>query len=159
MNNSTNSTIVFSMGLPAAGKSTWISANLSETHTIIDPDAVKETHPDYDPKNPQALHAWSKEITDRMFLDALTAGSGLFVVDGTGTNSEKMIRRMKQARAAGFAVELVYVACSLETSLKRNAARARVVPPAILIEKAADISTSFEVVSPYADNVRVIEND
>ena len=56
-------------------------------------------------------------------------------------------------------VELFYVKCTLATSLKRNAARTRVVPEHILREKALDISTSFDIVAPFADNVNVINND
>lgn len=157
--NNTPATVVFSMGLPAAGKSTWISENLADTHTIIDPDAVKESHADYDPKNPHALHAWSQEIVEGLWADALVTGAGLWVVDGTGTNAEKMVRRINEARAAGYRVELVYVTCSLETSLRRNAARPRVVPPAVVKAKALDIATSFDLVSPHADAVTVVDNN
>ena len=152
-------TVVFSMGLPAAGKSSWIAANLEETHTIIDPDAIKETHADYDPSNPHALHAWSQEIVEGLWADALAAGAGQWVVDGTGTNAEKMVRRISEARAAGYRVELVYVTCTLETSLRRNAARPRVVPPAVVKAKALDISTSFSIVAPHADTVQVVDNN
>jgi len=165
MTNATNAapnatpTVVFSMGLPAAGKSTWVNANLSETHTILDPDAVKESHPDYDPKDPQALHAWSQEIIESRWADVLARGAGQYVLDGTGTNAEKMVRRMLEARAAGYRVALVYVRCTLATSLKRNAARARVVPEDVVRGKARDISTAYAIVAPVADSVEVIDND
>ena len=151
--------MIFSMGLPAAGKSTICNARYGSTHEIIDPDAYKENHPNYDPKNPQALHAWSQEKTEKNFAAALAAGTGRFVVDGTGTNSEKMVRRIQTAQAAGFTCRLVYVKCTLKTSLARNAARARNVPEAVVKAKALDISTSFELVAPYADTVEVVNND
>lgn len=157
--DNTAATVVFSMGLPAAGKSTWIAANLADTHTIMDPDAVKESHADYDPANPHALHAWSQDVVEQQWQGALAASEGLWVMDGTGTNAEKMVRRISEAREAGYRVELVYVRCTLETSLKRNAARARVVPPAVVKAKALDISTAYEIVAPYADAVTVVEND
>jgi predicted kinase len=157
--NTTPATMIFTMGLPAAGKSTVCNARYADTHTMLDPDAVKESHPDYDPKNPQALHAWSQEIVEGQFSAAMAAGSGLFVVDGTGTNAEKMVRRMNQAKAAGFTVALIYVKCTLATSLKRNAARARVVPADVVRGKALDISTSFELIAPTADTIEVINND
>ena len=154
-----DSIVVFSMGLPAAGKSTWIAANLGDTHTVLDPDAVKESHPDYDPATPHELHVWSQEIVEAQWQAALTAGAGLWVMDGTGTNAEKMVRRINEAKAAGYRVELVYVRCTLKTSLQRNAARARVVPPAVVKAKALDISTSHEIVAPHADAVTIIDND
>jgi predicted kinase len=152
--------MIFTMGLPGAGKSTVIRTNrLAEGAVVIDPDAAKEGHPDYDAKNPSALHQWSKDVTDKAFADALFAGQGLFVIDGTGTNSEKMVRKVKQAQAAGFETELLYVQVSLKTSLARNAARARNVPEEVVREKSLDIATSFEIVSRYVDSIKVIVND
>ncbi len=155
----TTAEIVFTMGLPAAGKSTWIAANLADSHTVIDPDAIKESHPDYDPKNPAALHAWSKEISEAMFADALAGGEGLWVVDGTGTNAEKMVRRIRQAEDAGFATRLVFIRCTLETSLLRNAARVRNVPEQVVREKARDVHTAFALISPHAQTVETVDND
>ena len=162
---STNNTqsaakMLFTMGLPGAGKSTVIRNNdLAVGATVIDPDATKETHPDYDPKNPQALHIWSKRITDKQFADALADGEGFFVIDGTGTNAEKMVRKIKAAQAAGFETELLYVQVSLKTSLFRNAKRERNVPEQVVREKSEDIATSFEIVARYADTITVINND
>ena len=142
-------TIIFTMGLPAAGKSTWVGQNLAATHNIIDADAVKESHPHYDPEHPELLHGWSKEITELMWVNALDAGHGLWCIDGTGTNAEKMVRKMNQAAAAGYEIALVYVRCTMETSLERNQGRARKVPEHIIREKALDVATSFSIVSDY----------
>ena len=154
----TASTVVFTMGLPAAGKSTWTRSNLS-SFTIIDPDAVKEAHSDYNANDPGALHGWSQVEVEKMWNSCLSKGEGNWVVDGTGTNSEKMVRRITQAQAAGYSTELVYVTCSLETSLIRNARRDRHVPEHIIKSKALDISTSFEIVSKYTSKVTVIDNN
>ena len=159
-NTTLQTKMIFTMGLPGAGKSTVIRKNkLAEGATVIDPDAVKETHPSYDPKNPQTLHDWSKKVTDLVFAQALAAGEGFFVVDGTGTNAEKMVRKIKSAQAAGFECELLYVQVSLQTSLARNSARERTVPEQVVREKSEDIATSFEIVSRYADKITVINND
>ena len=155
-----SASITFSMGLPAAGKSTYINTNYDlNKFQVIDPDAIKEAHPDYDPKNPAALHAWSQEETEKLWNAALLAGTGNYIVDGTGTNAEKMVRRINEARNAGYSIELIYVTCSLETSLARNAARARNVPEHIIKEKAQNIETAFELIAPYADNVEIIDNN
>jgi predicted ABC-type ATPase len=153
------STVVFTMGLPAAGKSTVATARYGATHRTIDPDAIKESHPDYDPKNPAALHGWSQEEAERQFAELLAAASGQWVVDGTGTNAEKMVRRIRQCQAAGYTVALVYVRCTMRTSLARNAARTRVVPEHIIRGKARDIATAFEIVAPHADTVEIVDND
>jgi len=151
--------MVFTMGLPAAGKSTYVKNELAATHNVIDPDAIKATLPGYDPKNPGAVHAESKAITDAMLDAAITAGAGRYVVDGTGTNPEAMTAAFTRARSAGFTVRLVYVECSLTTSLARNAARERFVPPAIIEAKATVIVASFNAIKDHADTVTTVNTD
>ncbi len=161
MGHGNENEVVFTMGLPGAGKSTALLAlGLDSTHTVLDPDAVKESHPDYDEKNPSALHDWSmKEIEDRWVNEVLASGEGRWIVDGTGTNAERMVRRMRQARSVGFRIVLLYVRVSLETALARNAARPRTVPEAIIYRKASDIETAFLITTDYADETTIIDND
>ena len=164
MNDATNQgpthEMIFTAGLPGSGKSTTLRRlGLLNTHTTIDPDSIKETHEDYDPKNPQALHAWSKEISEIQFQSACDEGTGRYIIDGTGTNAEKMIRRMRQAKAAGFMVRLILVEVSLETAIARNAARTRTVPAHVVIEKARDIKVSMELCKSEADVFVVVNND
>ncbi len=149
--------MIFTMGLPASGKSTVANDRYSD-HTMLDPDAIKEDHPDYDPKNPQALHGWSQDMMEERFAEALVLG-GKFVIDGTGTNAEKMVRRINEAKAAGFDTRLLFVTCTLETSLRRNASRERVVPTDVITSKARDINTSYQIVKLWADAVEVFDND
>jgi predicted ABC-type ATPase len=151
--------MIFTMGLPAAGKTTVFASRFADTHEIIDSDRIMETHPDYDPENPAALHAWASELAEGAFLAALSAGAGRYLIDSTGTNAERMARKMVQAKARGFHVRLVYVRCRLETSLRRNAARTRKVPEYVIRAKSLDIATSFELVAPYADSVTLVDND
>lgn len=151
--------IVFLMGNPAAGKSTVATREFGTTHTFIDCDQFKAAHPDYDPKNPAALHAWSAEQAGAMFKDACHNGRGRWVLDGTGANVERMRQDIAAARQNGFTVSLFYVRCSLETSLRRNSLRDRVVPEEIVRQKAAAVAGSFEQIQRYADNVIVVEND
>ena len=150
--------MVFTTGTPGAGK-TYVIRRLYPHASIIDCDAVKATHPDYNPKDPGALHDWSKTITDRMFSDACDSGAGVWIYDGTGTNPDRLVARMQRAANAGFQTVLVYVRCSLETSLRRNAARARNVPEHIVREKAESISSAFVITRDRAHRVFVIEND
>lgn len=150
--------MVFTMGLPASGKSTEALKRYGRDYTMIDPDAIKETHPDYDPKDPAALHTWSQDEAERLFATALKSG-GRWLVDGTGTNAEKMVRRINEARAAGFSIHLMFVTCTLATSLRRNATRDRVVPAEVIRAKALDINTSYQLIAPHADTLEVIDND
>ena len=151
---------VFTMGLPGSGKSTVANRLFDlDAMDVIDPDAIKADHPDYDPKNPSALHAWSNEQAELIYSASLSAGVLDVFVDGTGTNAEKMIRRMGQAREAGYKVILLYVRVSLETAIQRNADRERVVPEYIIREKALDIAVSFSLATAYADSTTVVDND
>ena len=149
--------MTFTMGLPAAGKSTVAKAMFT-TAAFIDCDAVKESHPDYDPSNPAALHAWSKAIVKEQFTAALAAGAGHFVYDTTGTNPERMKAEMAAARAAGFVVELVFITVPLTVSIERNLTRSRVVPLPILMEKAAMIEATFAAIKDHADALTVKDN-
>lgn len=160
MSNDKNKKIaVFTQGLPGAGKSFIVGREYGNADIVVDPDAIKASHPDYDPKDPQALHAWSKEISESQIRDALSNPVDLLVVDGTGTNAEKIVRRIREAQAVGYECHLVYVRVSLKTSLARNAARARTVPERVVREKALDIATAYEIVSSVADVSRIINND
>ena len=159
MSTTNRTEIVWTMGLPAAGKSTLIKRMLGPTHQIIDSDAILATHPDYDPKRPELHHEWAKGLANAQFAAALASGEGRFVRDSTGTNAERLVSEMNRARAAGFAVRLVYVTCTMATSLARNAARDRSVPEYVIREKAEVIATSFALVAPHADSVEVIPND
>jgi len=148
------------MGLPASGKSTVIRNcyNFDNQFKNIDPDQFKESHPDYNPKDPHALHAWSQIETEKAFF--LYMGQGVdLIIDGTGTNVEKMYKYVSLLQGQGYFVELIYVTVTLETSLKRNALRNRNVPENIVREKAATISYAFELIAPKVDKVTVIDNN
>ena len=157
-NNTTpNKTATFMMGLPGAGKSTVARERYTDVQ-FLDPDEIKKEHPEYDPKNPNGTHAWSKLEEEKRFMVLVSGDSG-FVLDGTGTNSDALVRRMKMADAFGFHVELCYVRVALQTAIERNANRVRVVPEDIIRAKALDISTAFEICAPYAQTVTIIDND
>ena len=157
-NGSQKGEMIFMMGLPAAGKSTYAEAHFACSHNFIDPDAIKLQHPEYDPANAFLVHDWSTAIADQM-LEAALLGGGKWLVDGTGTNAEKMVQRIEEAKAEGFFTRLVYVKCTLATSIERAGCRERRVPVQVIVEKASTIATAFKIVSQYADSVEVIEND
>ena len=142
------------MGGPASGKTTVRKERLPDV-TVIDCDTFKEAHPDYDPKNPAALHAWSSLEAPKAFYAAL-AGDEDFVFDGTGANAEKYVTFIGAARAAGWHTRILYVACELATALERNANRERVVDEDVVREKYSTIAASYEIVSRYVDEVVVV---
>lgn len=155
--NNQKKEMVFLMGLPASGKSTTAKSIYGSTHTFIDPDLIKESHPDYNPAEAYKIHDWSKAEEEKQWMAALIS-DGQFVIDGTGTNAEKMVRRINQAQALGFETKLLYVTCTLETSIRRALKRTRQVPLEMIREKALNIQTAFEIVSKYVAEIQVIDN-
>lgn len=150
---------VFTMGLPASGKSTLVNKKYGrEEFTIIDPDEIKKEQADYDPKNPSVYHEWSKLMAMQRTADAI-ANEENVVIDGTGTNVEKMYKQMREFQSLGYVVELLYVKTSLQTALDRNAKRDRTVNPAIIYEKYETISTAFEILATIANKTSVIVTD
>ena len=153
-----NGNLVLMTGLPAAGKTTIAEMRYGDTHQFINCDAIKATHPDYDPKNPQDLHAWSQNECEAQMQELFNNPRNA-VYDSTGCNAERMVRYIEQAQAAGMTTTVCFVIVSMETSLERNSRRERVVPEAIIRMKAEDITTAYEIVSDYSDESIVIENE
>ena len=148
-------TAIFMMGVPAAGKSTYVAKYLSDL-LIVDCDKFKAEHPDYDPKNTGPLHAWSKTKSNALFADGLARGVDL-VYDGTGTNYAALIKKIREAEMAGYATKLVFVTIPLAVSKKRNSERERVVAEEVLYEKYDAIEIAFEIVAKEVDAVEVID--
>lgn len=152
---------ILTMGLPAAGKSTILKTKYKEEKqdsVNVDPDEIKENHPDYDPKNPQELHQWSKEVANKKRWRAMAEGKNL-IIDGTGTNLEKMTKWIYDLQALDYEVTLVYVKVTLKTSLHRNAKRDRNVPEHVIREKAEYVTTSFQALKKIVDKVEVHDNN
>ena len=113
--------VVFMVGLPAAGKSTVIESRYGRLRgrralKVIDLDAEMIAHPKYDPDDPdsvyrlQEAYKWADGMVESRFQEALCDRSlSRIIVDGTGTNIERQIRRMNEARAAGWFVKVMYV--------------------------------------------------
>tara|TARA_R110000824_G_scaffold21078_5_gene78855 strand:+ start:4761 stop:5276 length:516 start_codon:yes stop_codon:yes gene_type:complete len=152
----TGRTVVLMVGGPASGK-TGVRLVRFPDYKVIDSDAFKAAHPDYDEKNPGALHAWSSMKATEAFYSALE-GSENFVFDGTGSNAEKYVTFAIAARNAGWTVKALYVRCDVATALERNANRDRTVSEDILREKYQTIEASWEIVSWYVDSLEIVNN-
>ena len=150
-------TFTIMMGVPAAGKSTVANKMFGEDQ-FIDCDAIKQSHPDYDPKDPQALHAWSKEIEAHMISDAFANPTGNVVYDTTGTNSDKVLNYLASATKAGYKAQVVFVTVPEAESLRRNSLRPRVVPEWVLREKFTQITEAAEIIRGQVDNFQTVDN-
>ncbi len=152
-------TLVLMMGAPASGKG-FIRTRDYANLPVVDSDAIKATHPDYDPSDAAGLHVlhpWSSREATKALYAALSTGDSV-VFDGTGAKAEKHVGFANAAHAAGYRVELCYVTVDLATSLRRNAARERTVDESVVRDLHASVAISFDIVSRYVDSVRVVHN-
>lgn len=168
---------VFMIGLPGSGKSRVIEyrylldfrtrQRLASNSTIVlDLDAELLKHPDFDPKDPDKLYLaagqqaykWADARVEERFLHGLQSPlTRRLVVDGTGTNSERQIRRMRQARDAGFFVKALYVRVPARTAIARAAMRQRGVKPSRILAYQAKMKLAMQVAAEHADEVETVD--
>ena len=134
---------VFMSGSPGSGKTHALHKIYDLANVmILDLDNVIKLHPHYKGKNRAAVYQekpayeWANNKIEDEFQAILTSPqkleNRLYALDGTGANHERTIRRMREAKAAGFWVVLLYVKVLEETAQRRNAARKRVVPHEVI---------------------------
>lgn len=143
------------IGPPASGKSTTRQDSYP-SHRVIDPDEIKTSLPGYDPKNPSRVHLLSKKIARQEFEESVKEGTS-FVYDTTGGNTERMIREMAEARAAGFTITLLRVHAPLKTCLRRNRERERTVPDEVVREIWYEVQEAWEILYPLADQTITVD--
>ena len=153
--------IVFTMGLPAAGKTTLVNKRYGKKKgwEIIDSDLISVALPGYDPNDPSKTHTRAEEMAEDLYQNTLRQRDNPnIVLDSTGIKISKITRRIRDARFAGYHVKLLYVTVPLEISLVRNAKRDRHVPRSIIMDKARDVRSAFDQVSRLVDQVEVFDN-
>lgn len=154
-----NKKAILTMGLPGSGKSWTLEKNYNlEGFKVIDPDEIKKEKADYSDDRPEVYHEWSKKEANFRIAKAIHENDNL-VIDGTGTNVEKMLKYISELQVEGYEVELLYVKVKLQTALDRNQARPRTVPESIIYEKFETITYAFEILASKSDISTVIEND
>lgn len=148
--------VIFTMGLPGAGKSTVIK-RIAPEMPIVDSDLIKKSHPEYDPKQPELIHDWSTVEAQKLMYRML-GGYESFVVDGTGTNIEKYLQWFSDAKSAGFEVRVVFVDVNIQTAIERNAKRERSVPVEVIVEKSKTMNAAFEFYSTIVKTEKIDNN-
>ena len=158
--------LVLMMGLPAAGKGYVGEQLFGNTHQFIDCDSIKESHTDYNPAEPQVLHAWSQIVCAEQMMELFNNPTNA-VYDSTGTDTDRMSNYIQMAHDAGMTTRLVFVDVSIETSINRNQNRviregqtvARVVPEIVIRNKAAQIYEAYNVVSQLTTDIQRVLNE
>ena len=138
----------------------------------MDLDSEMVSHPEYDGTrsslealyhSPEA-YSWADGRVEARFQQALSARrEGLtslrrVIMDGTGTNVERRVRRMDEAKAAGWFVKVVYVRIPVDLAKQRAALRKRSVSPEKIAAYQQKIAAALAVTSPHADEVETIDN-
>ncbi|KAJ1455630.1 FAD-linked oxidoreductase-like protein [Pelagophyceae sp. CCMP2097] len=163
--------IVFTAGCPGSGK-TYVLHHIYglESILMLDVDLCMVHHPEYDPTKPEALYSkrqayeWADAVVEAKFQEVLQrpshySHSGRIVgFDGTGTNIARQIRRIKQAKEAGFWVVLLYVQVSAETALDRNNQRHRKVPEQAINAYITKLQGAVDAVLAEPNLVDVVLN-
>jgi len=159
---------VFMVGLPAAGKSRQIDIRYRSRNlpmTVIDLDAEMVNHPQYDATDPDAVYrldeawSWANARVESNFQAALTNTTySRIIVDGTGTNIERQVRRMGEARAAGWFVKVLYVRVPVKTAIQRAMLRTRRVSPERIAMYQAKITAALEVAGRHADEMETVDS-
>lgn len=139
------------IGLPGSGKSTYIRITIfGSTYIIVDADKIKETHPEYDPNDPEKVHQWSvKEAENEM--NRLSDLGYNICMDSGGVNNSYQIRIINMLKSKGYHVELIHMDTPLEVCLERNKIRDRKVPETAIIEKSQKLPSCLEKQLPLVD--------
>ena len=84
----------------------------------------------------------AKELTKKRRGNYLEGRLGL-IIDGTGRESEKILRQKRHLEELGYDTYMIFVNTSLDTALQRNAERARSVPESIVVKSWKDVQANI----------------
>lgn len=156
---------VFMIGLPGAGKSRIIydryerhlSSRQERTTVVVDLDREMAMHPEYDPRDPdrlyldaaQTAYKWADSRAEAHFATSLSDPKlRRLVVDGTGTNLQRQIRRMALARQQGWFVKALYVRVPAKTAILRAQLRGRGVKPSRIFDYQKKVGPRLRLRQP-----------
>lgn len=123
----------------------------------INPDLYKEELAGYLATQPGYVHEMSSDMSKAYFEAALKTGDPL-IIDGVGSNLDKMIKQIKDAKDAGYRVTLVWIYVPLTVNMIRNASRERKVDPDIIRGQFFTLRKNFEALSSLVDKAQYINN-
>ena len=126
---------IIMMGLPLAGKSSWIEANNTEAWRVISADQLKESHKDYNPEKAHELHEWSVKEAEQQVYSAASVNTNL-IFDSGSINRNYTVRIIEHLQEQDYWIKLVHVKTPVEVCIDRMKARERKVPVEDMIDKS-----------------------
>jgi len=106
-----------------------------------------------------AIRSRAKELTAMKKGNYLEGRLGL-IIDGTGRESDKIIRQHRQLKELGYDTHMIFVNTSLDVALQRNAERARSVPEPIAVKSWKDVQSNMGTFSQtFQQNFVVVDNN
>ena len=84
----------------------------------------------------------AKELTAKVQKNYLEGRLGL-IIDGTGRESEKILRQKAKLEELGYDTYMIFVNTSLDVALQRNADRSRSVSEAIVVKSWKDVQANI----------------
>ena len=145
------------MGLPLAGKTTWIKENIKnfKGFRMVSADEIKERHPDYDPDNAEKLHKYSVVEAEKQMKELCDKGYDI-VMDTGGINNFYTKRIIDMLKKNAYHIKLVHIKTPYNICLKRNKERVRKVPERAILEKAVVENKQFHRLKEIVDEVEVV---
>ena len=154
---------IFMLGLPGSGKSFEISKilKLYPDYKVVSADEIRLTHPNYDPKDPEAIHEECVSWAERdMYNLAEQTGCNL-IMDGGGINNNYTPRIINRLKKSGYHIVVLFIDTPVEICILINKERVkngeRFVPATAIIDKSYRLRKSVEKLSAICDEFEVVK--
>jgi hypothetical protein len=145
-------TAMFTMGIPASGKSTSVNFVLDEMKiaktavVLLDPDEVMSEFPDYNNSlRGNTLREFNKAgvIVAKKIFDKFVEAKISFVYFGTGKGFSFYRGLLSKTNKAGYKNGLINVMLNSDEAINRNSKRARSVGPSVIKNISASLKSGL----------------
>ena len=145
------------MGLPLAGKSSWIKENIdTDEYRIVSADVIKENHLDYNPYAADKLHQYSVIEAENMMIQLSNMGRHI-VMDTGGINNSYTVRIIEMLKTKGYIIQLVHIKTPYQICIQRAHDRERKVPNEEIIKKAIKEKSQFHRLIKIVNEHKVVD--
>ena len=90
----------------------------------------------------EKVRAHAKELTSKRQANYLDGRLGL-IIDGTGRQSDKILRQKASLEELGYDTYMIFVNTSIDVALQRNEERARSLQPSFVIKSWKDVQANI----------------